>query len=91
VGIKTIREENDIHPHPFKLLCGMQQCISQFNNKSHHIDHIEKFHQKKNFKLNYDEYLISQVFHNDFKPSKLNPEGKEIFNEKYWDERIKCI
>jgi hypothetical protein len=35
--------------------------------------------------------LISQVFRKDFKPSKLNPDGKEIIGEKFWEERIKCI
>jgi hypothetical protein len=27
--------------------------------------------------------LISQVFPNDFQPSKLNPEGKGIIDKKY--------
>jgi hypothetical protein len=40
VGMKTILEENGIHSHPLKFVCGMQQCISQFKNKSQHIDHI---------------------------------------------------
>jgi hypothetical protein len=72
IGMKTVMENNGIHPHPFKFVCGMQQCTSQFYNRTQHIEHIENLHNKKYFKLNYDEYLISQVFHNDFKPHRLN-------------------
>jgi hypothetical protein len=46
---------------------------------------------KKDFHLNYEEYLISQVFHNNFKSSRLSSEGKEIIDEKLWEERIICI
>jgi hypothetical protein len=46
---------------------------------------------KKYFKLNYDEYLISQVFHHDFKPCKPNQEGREVYDEKFWEKKIKCI
>jgi hypothetical protein len=56
-----------------------------------HFEHIENFHNKKHFKLNYDEYLISQVFHNDFKPHRLNQDAREIYDEKFWEEKIKCI
>jgi hypothetical protein len=49
IGMKTILEDNDIHPHPFKFVCGMQQCSSQFANKEEHIEHIEKFHHKNIF------------------------------------------
>jgi hypothetical protein len=91
VGMKTILEENGIHPHPFKFVCGMQQCTTQFDNKAQHIDHVEKFYKKEHFKINYDEYLISQVSHNDFHPVKLNPEGSEVGDKKFWEERIRCI
>jgi hypothetical protein len=69
----------------------MQQSSSQFGNKAEHIDHIEKFHHKKHFKLNYEEYLLSQVFHNDFIPSRINPEVKEITDETFWEGKINCI
>jgi hypothetical protein len=40
VGMKTVMKENGIHPHPFKYICGMQQCTSQFRNKVEHIEYI---------------------------------------------------
>jgi hypothetical protein len=91
VGMKTILEENGIHLHPFKFVCGMQQSTTQFDNKAQYIDHVEKFHTKEYFKINYDKYLISQVFHNDFHPAKLNPEGSEVLDKKFWEERIRWI
>jgi hypothetical protein len=30
IGMKVIMENIGIHPHPFKFVCGMQQCTSQF-------------------------------------------------------------
>jgi hypothetical protein len=42
--MKTILEREGIHPHPFKFVCGLQQCTSQFVNKEGHIEHIEEFH-----------------------------------------------
>jgi hypothetical protein len=35
--------------------------------------------------------LISQVFHNDFHPAKLNPESIEVIDKRFWEERIRCI
>jgi hypothetical protein len=87
VSMKTILENNGIHPHPFKFVYGMQQCTTQFHNKAQHIEHIENFHKKKYFKLNYEEYLFSQVFHNDFKPHKLNQERREVYDEKFWEKK----
>jgi hypothetical protein len=58
----------------------MQQRTSQFANK-----------EGQKFRLNYDEFLISQVFHKDFKPSRLNNEGREVIDKHYWEERICCI
>jgi hypothetical protein len=69
----------------------MQQDTTQFDNRVQHIDLIENFHRKEHFKINYAEYLISQVFHNDFHPSRMNSEGKEVIDNKFWEERIKCI
>jgi hypothetical protein len=52
VGMKKLLEENGIHPHPFKFVCGIQQCTSQFANKEGHIEHIEEFHKRNKFRLN---------------------------------------
>jgi hypothetical protein len=60
--MKAVLEQNGIHLHPFKFVCGMQQCISQFANKEVHIDHVKFIHENKYFDLNYKEYIISQVF-----------------------------
>jgi hypothetical protein len=90
IGMKVIMENNGIHPHPFKFVCGMQQCTSQFDNKGQQLDHIEIFHKKQQIRTNLDEYLISQVFHNNFIPSKLNSDSREVYEENFWDERIQC-
>jgi hypothetical protein len=58
--MKTIMENNGIHPHPFKYVCGMQQCTSQFDNRGQQLDHLEVFHKRKHIRTNPDEYLISQ-------------------------------
>jgi hypothetical protein len=60
-------------------------------NKGEQLDHIEKFHKKQHIRHNLDEYLISQVFHNNFIPCKLNPDSSEIYEENFWDEKIQCI
>jgi hypothetical protein len=66
----------------------MQQCTSQFANKEGHIEHIEEFHKKNKFRLNSEEFFISQLFYKDFKPSKLNNEGQEVTDKHFWEERI---
>jgi hypothetical protein len=38
IDMKTALEQNRIHPHPFKFVCGIQQCISEFVNQKEHID-----------------------------------------------------
>jgi hypothetical protein len=32
-----------------------------------------------------------EIFPIEIKPSRLNPEGKEIADETFWEERINCI
>jgi hypothetical protein len=33
IGMKAVMKQNGIHPYPFKFMCGIQQCTSQFANK----------------------------------------------------------
>jgi hypothetical protein len=66
----------------------MKQCTSQFRNKTEHIDHIENFHKKEYFKLNYDEYLISQVFHNDFIPYRINKEARKHMKKRFGKKKL---
>jgi hypothetical protein len=77
IEMKAVLEQNGIHPHPFKFEDGIQQWTFQFAKKEELIDLVKFIHKSKYFDLNYDEYIISQVFHKDFKPSKMNSDGKE--------------
>jgi hypothetical protein len=55
------------------------------------MEHIENFHKKQQIRTNYEEYLISQVFHNDYIPCRLYQNLREVYEKDFWDEKIRCI